>query len=134
MLITFLQLELVSDHRIAAARVDQIFGAQFRPNLSIAGVGDPRLVKIANTQRHAAIIEHDVIHRRFFANFRARFARMIKQHFIEFGSRHLIRTISPGSEPILEIKLGRFLSSGFRDLAPKFFDKMRAIFAADRAG
>ena len=53
---------------------------------------------------------------------------MIKHHFVEFGSGHLVRTISLGSEPILKIKLGRLLSSCFRDLAPKFFDKMRAQF------
>ena len=55
-------------------------------------------------------------------------AGMIEQHFIELGSRHLVRPISPGSEPILKVKLGRFLSSCFRDFAAKFFDKMRAQF------
>ena len=128
MLITFLQLELVSYDRIAPARIDQIFGAEFAPNLSVSRVGHPGLLKIANAQCHAVVIEGDVIYGSFFANFCARFAGMIEQHFIEFGPRHLVGTIRPGSEPILKIKLGRFLSSCFRDFAAKFFDKMRAQF------
>src|SRR5438874_6437383 len=126
MLITFLQLELTSDHGISPARVDQILSPEFVSEFSVAGVADPARVMSVDTQSHTILIEVDTLHRGLLTHFRARFRRVIQQHLVEFRSCYLIRTVGARAESILEVKLRRFFSTGLRDLAPKFFDKAGA--------
>src|SRR6266513_295943 len=59
MLITFLQLELISDHGIPPARVDQVLSPEFACEFSVAGVADPGGVSGTDTQSHAILIKID---------------------------------------------------------------------------
>src|SRR5205085_9821526 len=83
--------------------------------------------RVPPQEKHrATAIEIDVLDDGLLTNIRALFRRVIQQHLVEFRSCHLIRAIGARTESILEVKLRCFFSTGFRDLAPKFFEKTGA--------
>src|SRR5436309_2830654 len=66
MLITFLQLEFVCDHRIATARVDQIARTNLVEGTRFCASPDAQKRVPPKKKRHAAIIEHDIINESLF--------------------------------------------------------------------
>src|SRR5437870_4037060 len=128
MLITLLQLEFIPDYRIAAAGVDQIFSANALGETCFLTSGDAGKRLPPRQDGDTVLIESYIINRGFLTHFRARLRRVIQQHLVKFRSRHLIGAVGARTESILEVKLCRFFSTGFSDLAAKFFDKTGAQF------
>src|SRR6267378_4209180 len=123
MLIAFLQLKLIPNYGIPPARVDDIARPNVFGETRFSTSGDTRTRVPPEGEHRAISIEIDVLDQGFLAHFRARFRRVIQQHLVEFRSCHLIRTIGARTESILEVNLRGTASTGFRDLAPKFFEK-----------